>query len=281
MIDLKKLIAQANELPAFPASTVRLTQLVTNPNSNLSDVADVIAYDQALTVKVLRAANSAASASATRVTTVHGAVMRMGTAQLMALAVASGARPHLQKAIPAYGLDEGALWRHAVAAAVAAEAMPAFCSVEAPPEIFTAALLHDIGKQVMGRFLSQEILHFIAQARDVDHLSQLDAETQILGVHHGELGGIIAQHWQLPNRVVKGIAHHHDPHEDRDVVCDFVYLANLIAKRTEANLEGRTLEFACPPEVAARLGMKAGELEDLCAAAAARFAQVSLRYNAV
>ena len=100
-------------------------------------------------------------------------------------------------------------------------------------------------------------------------------------MHHGELGGIIAQHWKLPPRVVQGITHHHDPNEDRDVVCDFVYLANTIAKRTEANLEGGAFEFGCPPEILARLGISPAELENLCHSAATRFAQVSLRYNAV
>jgi len=230
---------------------------------------------------VLRAANSAASGSATRITTVQESLTRIGTAQLMALAVAIGARPHLMKSVPAYGLEEGALWRHAVASAVAAETMPGFCTTEAPPETFTAALLHDVGKQVMGRFLTEETLHFIAQARDVDHLSWLEAETRILGIHHGELGGIIAQHWQLPFRVVQGIIHHHDPDEDKDIVCDFVCMANQIAKRIEAGLEGGEFEMEYPPETVVRLGLPVSELENLFQAATARFAQVSLRYNAV
>jgi putative nucleotidyltransferase with HDIG domain len=178
-------------------------------------------------------------------------------------------------------LEEGALWRHSVAAAVAAENMPRFCSIEAPPEIFTAALLHDVGKQVMGRFLGKDILSFIAQARDVDHLSQLEAERQILGVHHGELGGLIAQHWELPPRVVQGIIHHHEPNEDNDAVCYFVCVANQVAKRIEASLEARKFDFKCPPDVVARLGMSTSQLEDLCHATAAHYAQVSLRYNAV
>ncbi len=281
MIDLTKLIESANELPCFPASTLRLTQLVTQPNCNLADVVELITYDQALTVKILRAANSAASASVSPVTGIQGAVMRMGTAQMMALAVASGARCHLQKAVPAYGLEAGALWRHAVAAAVAAEVTPAFSSIEVPPEVFTAALLHDIGKQIMGRFLSEDILLFLNHARNISHLSQLEAETLMLGVHHGELGGLIAQHWKLPDRVVDGITHHHDPGEEKDVVCDFVFLANAVAKQIEPMRVDGKFDFACPPDIARRVGILDSELTSLCQAAAARLEQVSLRYNAV
>ncbi|HXP62273.1 MAG TPA: HDOD domain-containing protein [Dongiaceae bacterium] len=281
MIDLDRLIEQANELTPLPATTVRLTELVGRPDCDLEDVAELIAFDQALTVKLLRAANSAASGSAAPVGTVKEAVARMGTACVLTLAVASSARPLLQARVPAYGLDEGALWRHSVAAAVAAETVPAFCRLDVPPETFTAALLHDVGKLVMGRFLSPEILGFIQRAQEVDHLAQLEAESLLLNVHHGELGGIIAQHWKLPPRVVLGITYHHNPDQGLDLICDLTYLTNEVAKRIEAGLDGREFEFAISGQVAERLGLTPTTLDNLCPVAASRYTQVCGRYNAV
>ncbi|MEO8427695.1 MAG: HDOD domain-containing protein [Verrucomicrobiota bacterium] len=281
MIDLASLIEQANELAPLSTSTVRLAELVGNPDCHLDDVAELIAFDQALTVKLLRAANSAASASAVPVGSAREAVTRMGTAQVLALAVAAGARPFLQTSVPAYGLDEGALWRHSVAAAVAIEIAPNFCLVEVPPEAFTAALLHDVGKLVMGRFLSPEILGFIQRAQEVDHLGQLEAESLLLNVHHGELGGLIAQHWHLPPPVVQGITYHHNPEQGLDVLCDLTYLANQVAKQIEAGLDGRKLDFSVDPAVAERLGLTPQALDNFCPIAASRYTQVSRRYNAV
>ena len=281
MIDLANLIEQANELDPLAASTVRLVELVGSPDCHLDDVAELIAFDQALTVKLLRAANSAASASAVPVGSVWEAVTRMGTSQVLALAVAAGARPLLESRVPAYGLDEGALWRHSVAAAVAVEIAPNFCQVEVPSEAFTAALLHDVGKLVMGRFLSPEILGFIRRAQEVDHLGQLEAESLLLNVHHGELGGIIAQHWNLPPRVVQGITYHHNPEQGLDVVCDLTYVANQVAKRIEAGLDGRKFDFSVDPGVAERLGLAPQALDNFCPIAASRYEQVSRRYNAV
>ncbi len=281
MIDLARLIVQANELAPLPASAVRLAELVGSPECHLDDVAELIAFDQALTVKLLLAANSAASASAVPVGDVREAVSRMGTAQVLALIVAASARPFLQTRVPTYGLGEGALWRHSVAAAAAAETAPSFCQVEVPPETFTAALLHDVGKLVMGRFLSPEILGFIQRAHEVDHLGQLEAESLLLDVHHGELGGLIAQHWKLPPRVVLGITYHHNPEQGLDVICDLTYLANQVAKRIEAGLDGRKFDLAFSPAVAERLGLTPKMLNNLCPIAASRFLQVSRRYNAV
>jgi len=281
MIDLTRLIEQANELTPLPASTVRLAGLVSNQACDLDDVAELIVFDQALTLRLLRVANSAASSPDMPVGDVKGAVIRMGTAQVLALAVAAGARPVLQTRIDAYGLDEGALWRHSVAAATAAETMAAFTSVAPPPETFTAALLHDVGKLVMGRFLSDEILAFIRRAQEVDHLDRLEAESLLLNANHAEIGGLIAQHWKLPPRVVSGITHHHDPEQGQDAICDFVYLANQVAKRIEAGLDGREFELSIRPDVAERLCLTKRILDDLCPIAALRFAQVRRRYDAI
>jgi HD-like signal output (HDOD) protein len=280
MIDLDCLIQQANEMPPLPASAVRLAGLVSQPDCHLDDVAELIAFDQALTGRLLRAANSAASASAVPIGTVQEAVIRMGTAHVLTLAVAFGAKPFFQGRVPAYGLEEGALWRHSVAAAVAAETAPNFCQVLVPPETFTAALLHDVGKLVMGRFLSPEILDTIRRAREAEHVGQLEAESLLLNVNHAELGGLIAQHWQLPPRIVQGIIYHHNPEQGLDGICDLTYLANQIAKRIEAGLDGRDFELVISPEVAERLGLTSELLDRFCPIAAARYAQVSRRYNA-
>jgi HD-like signal output (HDOD) protein len=279
MINLAELIKQANQLRPLPASAVRLVGLASHPDSDLSEVVQLVEYDQILTLKMLRAANSMFSASATPVGTVREAVQRMGTAQVQAFAVAASTRPFLQNNIPAYGLGEGALWRHSVAAAVAVETLQA-CGLEMPADAFTAALLHDIGKLVMGRFLSPEILGFIAQAQEVDHLTQIEAESQLLNVHHGELGGLIAQHWQLPRSVVQGIIWHHNPAEGHERICDVTYLANLLAKQIECGLDGQQFELTVDLGVVERLGLVQDKLDSFGPRAAARYAEVCHLYDA-
>ncbi len=280
MIDLEELIKKANELEPLPASTVRLAQMVSSPDCHIEDVAELIGFDQALTVRLLRAVNSAVDGGRTEVTTARDAVLRLGTARVLTLAVAASAKPLLQAGVPAYGLSDGALWRHSVAAAVAAEIAPSFCLMPIPPETFTAALLHDIGKLVMGRFISPEILGYIQRAEEVEHLGRLEAESLLLNVHHGELGGLIAQHWNLPARVIQAITHHHHPEAGMDIVCDVTYIANRVAKSIEAGLDGERFDFTVDPGVAERLGLLTNSFDDFCRVAGSRYIQVSRRYNA-
>jgi HD-like signal output (HDOD) protein len=213
--------------------------------------------------------------------TVREAVARMGTKQVVDLAIAAGVKPILQAVLPAYGFDEGALWRHSVAAAVGAEVAQNFCQVELPPEAFTTALLHDVGKLVMGRFLSPSIVVMIRHAQEADLLDPLAAESLLLNVNHAELGGRIARRWNLPGRIVQGIVHHHHPGYGRDVICDVTHLANQVAKHIEAGLVGSGFEPVLDPGVAERLGLPPQAMDDLLAQATARFELVRNRYDAV
>ncbi len=280
MIDLGRLVESANEMAPLPASTVRLAQLVSQPGSHLDDVVELIAFDQALTVKLLRSANAAGS-GACAIATVNDAVLRLGTAQVLALAVAGSAKSLMSARLVEYGLDEGALWRHSVAAAVAAEMAPNYCRVEAPRETFTAALLHDVGKLVMARSLSPEILDFIHRAQEVDGMGRLDAESLLLGANHAELGGLVAQHWGLPARVVQGIIYHHHPEQGTDIIGCFTYLANHMAKQLEASLAGKKTQLELSPEVRERLGLTPDSITAYSNSVATRFEKVSRRYHAV
>jgi putative nucleotidyltransferase with HDIG domain len=281
MVDLEKLVAQANEMAPLPESSVRLARLIGNAKTDISELVDIIKYDAPLTGRLLRASNSAVAAGDNRATTAEEAVMRLGTGQLLALAMAVGTKPLLNPPLPAYGYGEGGLWRHSVAAAVAAEFLPRFSRLDVPPEAFTAALLHDIGKIVMNRFLSAEILLCLKQAEEVDHLSRIEAEKMLLHVHHGELGGMIARHWGLPDRMAQAIAHHHDPEAGKSSLCDFTYVANLLAKHLEAAKNGARYVLVIPDPILERAGFDSDSFRNYTLAAVGGFEKVNARYSAV
>jgi putative nucleotidyltransferase with HDIG domain len=280
MIDVKALSVAATHIEALPASVTRLTALMTDERWNLTEVEEIVKLDEALTMRLLRAANSAASASAVPIVTVRDAVVRMGAQPLLSLATAVGVQKRLQKALPEYGLSEGELWRHSVAAALAAEALPQFCRASLPGETFAAALLHDVGKLVMARFLDDEILRMLAESREQGGLSSLFAETEVLQVHHGELGGLIAQKWQLPERMVTGIIYHHMPDQTRDVIADAVHVANVSAKLAGTGYTAGEADLEVAPSSLERLGMTREAVLELSSDVASRLEKVMAVYDA-
>jgi len=278
MIDLEPLTRSAQHIEPLPASVTRLTALTRGDNWSLHDVEEIVRLDQALTMRLLRAANSAASASAVPIATVRDAIVRLGVRSLLSLAMAVGVQKRMAQALPEYGLIEGELWRHSVAAALATESLQTYCRAQVPPEAYTAALLHDVGKLVMARFLGPDVLCVLAEARERGGLSSLEAECEMLQVHHGELGGLIAQQWQLPDRLVAGIIHHHTPGLAHDVIADVVHVANVAAKLAGTGHSAIGADAEVEADALERLGMPAERMPDLAADVAAQLERVLAVY---
>lgn len=281
MIDLAALTESVQDLAPLPPSAHRLVQLASDPDVGLREFAEVIELDPPLTMKVLRAANSAASGSATPVTTVQDAVTRMGVAQVVTFAVATHARSVLSKPVPGYEYSENQMWRHSVFAALAAEMIPETCGIPTPPYAFTAALLHDIGKIILGRFLSFELVEQMALVRDEKKLSSWQAEQAVLQTDHAVVGARVAEYWRLPPVLVMGIKYHHAPDQSPDQLAGYVHLANLAANRIEPTTPDVDPEsLSVSPAVMTSLGLSADALVNLSTAASSRFEEVSARYAA-
>jgi putative nucleotidyltransferase with HDIG domain len=278
-IDLKEVVQSAFTLPAMPASTVRLAALIASHNYNVEDVVEIVSFDPVLTLRIIRAANSAATGGATPATSVKEAAMRIGSAQLLSLAAATHARGIMKSELPEFGLAGGELWQHGITTALVAELLPDYCTTPIPAETFTAALLHDIGKLNLARFLNAETLAWLHRARAQGNASALEAEREILNVHHGELGGMIAQHWKLPDSIVQAIIHHHTPEEGGTTACHTVYLANLVAKSVQAILAGSSLPLDPAPSTLAHLGTTTDQLQQLCNLTSEKYTDLSARYK--
>jgi HD-like signal output (HDOD) protein len=278
MIEANELVKAAHGLDPLPATVARLASLVVRPDWSLNDAAHLVEFDAALTGRLLRLANSAAAAGLAPVNTARDAIMRVGIGPALAFAAASGLRKQLKRALPEYGLTDGQLWRHSVASALAVEPIARRARMPVPPECFTAALLHDVGKIVLARFLSPEELRWLADARDMGGMSSLQAETEVLGVHHAELGGLIAGNWKLPDRLVLGVSFHHTPEAGDDVVCDVVYLANIAAKRIGEGVVRAQAEVVADEVTLGRLGITPGAWEDLILTLPASFEATLAQY---
>ncbi len=280
MIDLRALIANTQNLVPLAPTVARLAVRLGREDCELSEITEIIAYDQILTLQLLRAANSAASASALPVTTVQEAVLRLGAAKVLSLIVAANIKGLVAPSLPQFGLTEGGLWRHSVAAAASAELFTELCPIPVPAEAFTTALLHDVGKLILARFLTPEVLAFLHRARAEGGLNPFEAEAELLQVHHGEVGGLVAQHWQLPDSIVQAIIHHHTPEKLMQVTCDVTYLANLAAHRIEAHTAGQPFTHTPDPRVLERLELKPARW-DAAMAAVPRFHEILARYEAL
>lgn len=235
MTDLHRDFVDAvKQLEPLPPTVARLTSLLAGSDWSMHEVEECVAFDQALSTKLLRIANSALWFRSHAIGTVRDAVMRIGSGTVVALVMGAGVQRRLSQALPRYGLREGDLWKHSVASALAASVLDSMTDVEVPVEAFAGALLHDIGKLVMGRVLAAREKNAPRDAYGLRQLDSPDAEVEVAGLDHSALGGVVASHWQLPERLVTAITYHHTPLETDDAIASIVHAADLVAHRAEA-----------------------------------------------
>jgi putative nucleotidyltransferase with HDIG domain len=281
LVDVDVLIRDATELEPLPASAIRLAALVCDDDPDLEEMVETIRLDEALTGRLLGAANSAASGARSEITTVRDAVIRLGPGTVLSLSIGASVGPVMRSELPAYGLSEGALWKHSVTTALAAERAGRHCRAIVTPEAFSAALLHDLGKLVMERHLSAEAVRSVQAAREQLGIDMDEAEREVLSIGHAQVGAHVARNWGLPESIALGIEHHHVPLSAPDQnsrrLCSVILLADAVASQIGAPCTSREVGFS--PVLAGSLGITSAGFEGLCADVEARLEDVLAAYG--
>ncbi len=231
MIRGETLIARMDALPTLPEAAARLAVLLRDERATAADFEKVIRPDPALTANLLRAANSVFYKGVREITGVRDAVARMGVRRVYEVTTSASFRRVLPPRIPGYDIDVAAFWPHCVSVALYSERLARASMVAAADIAYTAGLLHDVGKLVIGTC--------IAQGDAPPPRSALDsvfAEREALGIDHADVGEEIALRWNLPLSVKDAARYHHEPAlapqgSDCTMVA-LVHLADLLARRS-------------------------------------------------
>jgi len=192
-----------------PAILSKLPPLLRQPNVDTGKVVDLISYDQSLTGNVLRVCNSAYFCPDPPVDNLQYAVVRMGFRLIYDIVVSVIFSSTLRGAQVGEYLEGNRMWEHSVTTAVAAQSIASGLLAD-EQVVFTAAILHDIGKIVLAPALS-EIRNQAAGKSIRNGFTPLEIETKLLGVDHAQVGGRLLERWQLPEELVSAVRHHHKP----------------------------------------------------------------------
>jgi putative nucleotidyltransferase with HDIG domain len=209
-ISLDELISRVDEIPVFPQTVNKILQLIEDPNTSAKDLEKEIVKDQGLTTKLLRLANSPFFSAARSIKSVSEATVLLGLQAIKSMVLAMTVGKVLSKELPGYVLGQQELWHQSQVSAILARTIAKKIRYSKPDQVYTAALLRDIGKVVLDTYL-HEIYDQIVEEVAKNNKTFLEVETATLGFDHGEVGAKIAEKWNLPLDLIEAISFHHNP----------------------------------------------------------------------
>ncbi len=230
-ISLDQIVRNVREMPSLPNILMQIMTLVEEPDSTVTDLEKVILKDQALTSKVLQLANSTHYGYSRRISTISEATVLLGFQTIKSIALASSVNKMLVKELPGYGLKKDMLWEQSQSCAIIARFMAKKLKLRNinPEQAYIAGLLRDIGKVILNYYVTNEFYQIIDLAQS-GKKTFLEAEKEVLGFDHGQIGAKIAEKWNFPVDLVEAIAYHHMPQESKNnpTLVSIVHVADTI-----------------------------------------------------
>ncbi len=261
MTSLQYLLEEVRNLKPIPAVANQLLEVVDNPDSSMEEIANVIQYDPVMTVKILRTCNSAYFGLKHPAESIKDAVNLLGTDQIIELVLLKSGAGTFSGCQSGYGLEEGEMWRYSVSSAMIAKQIAVQMKLENKNTIFTAALVKDIGKIILEKYVAR-VRHKILDFVENENLSFREAEKKAFGIDHAELGAMIAKMWKFSPKMVKIIRHHHlaDEAMIKDKEVAVVYLADCITMMIGVGVGSDGLAYRFRDETVRELGLTADDV---------------------
>jgi len=275
-VDIDDLVQDISGLVTLPDVYLRINRLIEDPKSTASDIANVIGQDAALTIRLLKVANSSIYSFPSSVDTVAKAVTIIGTSRIRSLALSLTVADKFNVLLnDLVSMDN--FWMHSLLCALAARNLGKRTRCRDPDVLFTAGLLHDIGELILfNRYpeLSKQALLMVLDSDE--EINVHEAELKLFGFHHADVGGALARQWKLPPLLEECIGYHHDLAKAKKYPREtaLVHLANVLALMAEID----SLDFSdvelIDPQAWDYTGLSQDIVEPVVSEVQAEFAEV-------
>lgn len=207
--DVLDKIMTCRELPTLPAVAMRVVELTGSESVSFRQLAEAIQNDQALAAKILRTVNSSMYAVRTKCSSINQAIVMLGMSAVKTLALSFTLVSAIRDADTG-PFDMQDYWRRALYTAIAARCIANKARLPNAEECFLGGLLQDVGMIALHQTLKKDYTKLLGIAGG-DHRRVLGHEVRALGLHHADVGAMLAKKWRLPESLVMPIKYHERP----------------------------------------------------------------------
>lgn len=249
-INMEKVMFRLNQVESIftmPSVAMQAYSVASNPDSTLDDIVEKILLAPALTIKILKIVNSPFYGLGNKISSIKDAVVLLGTDEVINMAFGLSLSESFLNADLKGLMDPKALWRHAMGTALIARYLCRDLPQFKDMGIFTAGLLHDIGKVYLIENFSDLYTAILARAKE-NAVSISAVEQEILGMDHGKIAKSIGENWNLPDPLVHAAAFHHQPSAAGEyslfaaIIGFSDYLSNMVDINKTTDVNAKTLQ---------------------------------------
>ncbi len=237
-------------LPTLPTVFLNVMTMMRNPATPMKDIARTIEADPAITMKILRLINSSFYGLAKTVDSVHQAIVLLGANTIKNVVISVSIFRAVGQDQVDSGFDRTAFWQHSIGVGLIARFLEKRLGIGRSEEGFIAGVIHDIGKIVIDKYLSEELVEIMKLVRE-QNIEMYDAEQIILEISHCEIGAFLASKWKLPDNLVDAILNHHqiDPESEHAAYASLIQISNAIARKYKVGSGGDDIVPEIEPAV--------------------------------
>ena len=255
-----RIISKMKDIKSFPQFVLETMRQLNNPESNAADVAQSLSRDEGLVLRILKLANSAAYGLSRNISNISDAISYLGYKSVSNIVLAATVYSAMDKGLTGYALDRGELWRHSLMVAYTSRYLAKLTGKVSSEDAYVGGLLHDIGKVILNDYVRFGY-GIIVKMVEEKHIPFTEAEWQVLGFDHAEIGEIMIGRWDMPEAYRIAVAYHHKPNElpedkkQHQPLLDVVTVANTICLMLGIGLGADGLQTYIFPEPLERLGI--------------------------
>jgi HD-like signal output (HDOD) protein/ActR/RegA family two-component response regulator len=207
----RTLVGKMAVLPSVPSVYFRVIKELQSSSASVERIGEIVATDPSMTAKLLQLVNSAFFGISRSISNPAEAVQLLGIATVRSLALSIHAFGVFEQP-KAASFSLARVWNHSLGTGLAAKTIAQIASGEAhlADETFISGLLHDLGKLMLSSNRASEYQQAADLARQ-RNLTICEAEQEIFGATHADIGAYLLGLWGLPVPIVEGVALHHTP----------------------------------------------------------------------
>jgi HD-like signal output (HDOD) protein len=238
---LQLLVADIQSLPTLPSLYTKLVQELESPDASIKAIGEIISQDVGMTAKILQMVNSSFFGLRRHVSNAADAASLLGVDTIRALVLSIQVFSQFHR-IRTRSFTLESLWSHCTEIGILAKSIAKAegQNQQLADEAFTAGLLHETGRLVLAASLPEKYQKAEELMR-AEHILLADAEREVFGASHTEIGAYLLGLWGLPNSIVEAVAFHLNPSQcpaQQFSPLTAVHVAHqLKSRRTTTNME--------------------------------------------